>query len=210
MPSSIRSPWWLAACCLAVATLPGLSGCVQRRLTIRSNPPGATVYVDNVEIGTTPVSHDFIYYGTREIRLVKAGYETLTVKQPIPYAWHQLPPLDFFSDNLTPWEIRDERDFVYQLVPQQPVAPEEVRARGEELRRGSQAATAIAPVLGGPVAVPTPVPSTGAVAGPAASPLVVQPLPPVTPPPGILPEGATTQPGWLPPTGRSPRPWPTP
>src|ERR1700690_4113146 len=59
----------------------GTSGCVQRRMTIRSNPPGALVYVDDYEIGTTPVSASFTYYGTRKIRLVKDGYETLTVMQ---------------------------------------------------------------------------------------------------------------------------------
>ena len=32
------------------------AGCVQRRMTVRSNPPGALVYVDDYQIGTTPVS----------------------------------------------------------------------------------------------------------------------------------------------------------
>src|SRR5688572_10814496 len=32
------------------------SGCVRRRLNVRSNPPGALVYVDNQQIGTTPCS----------------------------------------------------------------------------------------------------------------------------------------------------------
>ena len=54
---------------------------MQRRLTIRSNPPGALVYVDDYQIGTTPVSTDFVYYGTRKVRLVKSGHETLTVLQ---------------------------------------------------------------------------------------------------------------------------------
>jgi hypothetical protein len=62
-------------------------GCVQRRMTIRSDPPGALVYVDDYEIGNTPVSTDFVYYGTRKIRLVKDGYETLTVRQPFPVPW---------------------------------------------------------------------------------------------------------------------------
>ena len=63
----------LAGIVVALAT-----GCVQRRMTIRSNPPGALVYVDDYQIGSTPVSHDFVYYGTRKIRVVKDGYETLT------------------------------------------------------------------------------------------------------------------------------------
>ena len=85
------------------------TGCVQRRLTIRSNPPGALVYVDDYQIGTTPVSTDFVYYGTRKIRLVLSGYETLTVLQPIPTPWYEYPGLDFVSENLVPGEIRDER-----------------------------------------------------------------------------------------------------
>ena len=48
-------------------------------MTIRTNPPGALVYVDDYEIGTTPVSTNFTYYGKRKIRIVKDGYETLTV-----------------------------------------------------------------------------------------------------------------------------------
>jgi hypothetical protein len=70
----------LLACCACA----GQSGCVQRRITIRSNPPGALVYVDDYPIGTTPVSTSFVYYGTRKVRLVLSGYETLTVLQPIP------------------------------------------------------------------------------------------------------------------------------
>ena len=33
-----------------------LPGCVRRRMTVRSNPPGAVVFVDDQEIGTTPAS----------------------------------------------------------------------------------------------------------------------------------------------------------
>src|SRR5690606_3614274 len=42
-------------------------GCVHRRMTIRSDPPGALVLLEGEEIGYTPVSVDFTYYGTREI-----------------------------------------------------------------------------------------------------------------------------------------------
>lgn len=110
------------------------TGCVRRRLTVRSNPPGALVYVDNQPIGTTPCSVDFTYYGTREIRLVKSGYETLTVNQPIPTPWYQVPPLDFFSDNLALHKIRDNRTVSFNLQPQMMLPVEEIIRRGEELR----------------------------------------------------------------------------
>ena len=84
-------------------------------MTIRTNPPGARVYVDDYEIGTTPVSTNFTYYGTRKIRLVKPGYETLTVMEPIHPPWYQIPPLDFFSENLWPGELHDRRSLTYQM-----------------------------------------------------------------------------------------------
>ncbi len=137
------------AICLQVAA----SGCVHRRLTIRSNPPGALVYVDNYEIGTTPVATDYIYYGTRQIRLVKDGYETLTVKQYIPPPWYQIPPLDFVSENLVPGDIRDERNISFNLVPQVVVPTSQLLSRAENLRQSSRlpnGAQPAAPAAAGP------------------------------------------------------------
>ncbi len=76
------------------------------------------MYVDDYPIGTTPISTDFVYYGTRKVRIVKSGYETLTVLQPIPAPWYQYPVLDFITENVVPGEIRDERVVEYQLQPQ--------------------------------------------------------------------------------------------
>src|SRR5687768_13584388 len=65
MDASAQSPL-LRPAVLRVALLAALamlvaceSGCVRRRMTVRSNPPGAKVYVDDIEIGTTPVSTNF-------------------------------------------------------------------------------------------------------------------------------------------------------
>jgi hypothetical protein len=118
----------------AIVFLPVEGGCVERRLTVRSNPPGALVYVDDYEIGTTPVSTDFTYYGTRKIRLVKDGYETLTVLQPISTPWYEYPPLDFISENFIPGKIRDQRVLDYQLKPQVLVPTDQLVSRAEGLR----------------------------------------------------------------------------
>jgi hypothetical protein len=163
---------------LVVALVLPASGCVRRRLTVRTNPPGALVYVDNQQIGTTPCSVDFIYYGTREIRLIKPGFETLTVNQPIPTPWYQYPPLDFISENLVTTKIRDNRTVTYNLSPQVIVPTNELVDRANQLRQDAlqspvTQAGATAPVYGAPgtpALVPTPAPA------------------PIVPPPGTMPQ----------------------
>ncbi len=162
----------------------GLPGCVQRRLIIRSNPPGALVYVDDYQIGTTPIATNFTYYGTRKIRLVKDGYETLTVMQTIPPPWYEIPPLDFFTENLLPGELRDHRTFEYQLVPQAVVPTEQLLSRAESLRSQTHTSGVVRTDLGTPPAGP-PVqpPALPPMATPGRDlPLQPPPLAPVTPP----------------------------
>ena len=169
----LRSRWIVLAALVSV----GLGGCVQRRMMIRSNPPGALVYVDDYEIGTTPVSHSFTYYGTRKIRLVKDGFETLTLMQPIPAPWYEIPPLDFFSENLLPGELRDYRTLTYQLRPQMVVPPDELLGRAEALRGRAQASAVPAIPAGAVPFAPAYVPPAMPTSGPISP---RTPLPPGT------------------------------
>ena len=193
---------------IAIAALAILPGCVRRRLMVRSNPPGAMVYVDNQPIGTTPCATSFIYYGTREIRLVKPGYETLTINQPIPAPWYQIPPIDFVSENVVPNEIQDFRTVSYNLSPQVIVPIDQLVARGEQLRSGTQQGAVLpagptlpwsTPVLGPPsIAAPGIQTPTGPWA-PGTTPEAM--------PPGIIvPPSAGG--GTLPPGGRVLEPLP--
>lgn len=139
------------------------------------------MYVDNQKIGTTPCSVDFTYYGTREIRLVKSGFETLTVNQPIPTPWYQIPPLDFVSDNFALRKIRDNRTVSFNLQPQLMIPVEEVIRRGEELRGRSQSGPVIPASTGSIPPLPQEgVPTTG-------SPFMGPSQLPLTPPGGFAP-----------------------
>jgi hypothetical protein len=138
--ATAAAPYRALLCLTLAAIISSLEvGCVQRRMTIRSNPPGARVYVDDYDVGVTPVSTSFTYYGRRKIQLVKDGYETLTVLQPVWPPWYEVPPLDFASENLVPGELHDPRVFEYQLRPQALVPTEQLLGRAEQLRRGAQA-----------------------------------------------------------------------
>lgn len=107
-------------------------------MTIRSDPPGALVLVDGEERGYTPMQMDFTYYGTREITLIKDGYETLTVVQPVKTPWYQIVPIDFFADNLLPFKVTDRHEFRYPLKPQVIVPTQELLDRAGALRSETQ------------------------------------------------------------------------
>ncbi|QDT69578.1 PEGA domain protein [Planctomycetes bacterium MalM25] len=190
-PASTRIA--LAVLLIALAT----SGCVRRRLTVRSNPPGAIVHVDNQRIGTTPCSIDYVYYGTREIRLSLPGFETLTVNQPLPAPWYETPGIDFISENLVPARIEDARTVSFNLQRTRLEAPETVIARGEELRR-QMTPLGAAPVVPAAAAIPTTQPPGGYVGPPVG----VSPGPPPAAPAFAPPPAG----GYAPPASASPTP----
>lgn len=115
-----------------------LVGCVSRRMTIASNPPGAMVLLDGKEIGYSPASSDFIWYGTRQVTLIKDGYETKTEMVTVAAPWYQWPIIEFFSDNLSPKRITDRRVYQFELQPKQMIPDEELRSRARQLRSEAQ------------------------------------------------------------------------
>ena len=119
---------------LFLAELVFFSGCVRRRLTVRTNPPGAVAYLDNVELGKTPISRNFDYYGIRELKLIKEGYEPYTEMIHLRAPWYQWVGLDFFSEILMPGTITDERVYPITLKPQQVVSPYDLIAEGERMK----------------------------------------------------------------------------
>ena len=114
------------------------TGCVKRRYSIRTDVPGTLVYVNGEEIGAAPVSKSFTYYGHREITLVADGYETQRVIQPLPAPWWDNNFTDFFTENLLPITLRDERDFEYRMVPAANAPRDDVLNRANDLRQQAQ------------------------------------------------------------------------
>lgn len=128
----------LATAIAAVGLLAGLTGCVERRYTIRTDPPGALIFVNGQEMGPSPVSSGFTYYGAREIVIVADGYETERIIQKINAPLYDNVLTDFFTENLLPFTIRDEREFVYKLRPRALTPPGELEQRADALRLEGQ------------------------------------------------------------------------
>lgn len=183
------------------------TGCVRRRMTIRSYPAGAQVFVDDQEIGTTPCSTSYIYYGKRNIMLVKDGYKTEKFVQRFDVPWYEYVPLDFINENLNPNEIRDERTIDVTLVPQENMPPEKLLERANNMRSGAKlglvtplptvAPNAVLPKIGVPGqglpgGEPIPYQSLPAPGGPGAVPPSIPTNPQVPPSPvGPPPTGFT-------------------
>ena len=107
---------------------------MHRRMTIQSNPSGALVRIDGEDIGFTPASIDYTWYGTREVQLVKDGFETQTQLVTFGPPWYQQPPLDFLSDNFAGTHIRDHRGYNFNLQPRKTSSSSEVIERARSLR----------------------------------------------------------------------------
>ena len=193
-------------------------------MIIRTNPPGALAYVDDNEVGLTPVAVSPIYYGNRKIRLVKDGYETLTVIQAVPAPWYEFPPLDFFAENVVPGKILDKRTYDFQLRPQGVVPTDELLIRAENLRRGTHTLPGVAtpgyrinPPSPGQVLVPVPGTPGGSPVGglpyhefPPGTPgmpgAVVPAEPVITPPPSGAPAAPPAGGLYQPPPSMLPNP----
>ncbi len=105
----------LSAAMVAVATLS--SGCVERLIKVTSNPPGAVVWLNDQEIGSTPVTVPFTWYGNYSVSLRKDGYQpVLTACRP-PVPVYQWPVFDFFSECVLPVNFVDEHEWHYDLEP---------------------------------------------------------------------------------------------
>lgn len=73
-------------------------GCVERRLLITSEPAGALVYLNDQEVGRTPLEVPFTWYGTYDVRLERSGYRTLHTQQTADQPWWETPGPDLFAE----------------------------------------------------------------------------------------------------------------
>ena len=112
-----------------------ICGCIERTVTIRSEPDHALVYLNDDEVGRSPVTVPFTWYGDYDIVIRKEGYETLKTHQRLHTPWYDLPGVDFFTETLLPLRIHDHRELpVYTLAEQKLPDKEDVISRAEEMR----------------------------------------------------------------------------
>jgi hypothetical protein len=128
-------------------------GCLERTITVTSEPPGALVTLNSVEVGRTPVTTSFLYYGVYEVRLSREGYAPVWDKRNAPGPIYEYPPVDLVAEAI-PAEFETNFTWHFVLEPEEaPDAPgaEDAlvgRARGlreQALRDGAQSPQGTAP-----------------------------------------------------------------
>jgi hypothetical protein len=93
-----------------------MSGCVRRVVSITSEPSGATVWLNDREIGRTPCEAEFTYYGTYDVRLQLDGYEPLdTTGEAVAPIWDTIP-LDLAAE-AAPAKLESKNAWHYTLLP---------------------------------------------------------------------------------------------
>jgi hypothetical protein len=107
---------------------------VERTVTINSEPKGALVYLNDKEVGRTPVTVPFEWYGDYDVVLRKEGYEPLKTHSKISQPWYEYIPIDIFSELLFPGTIHDDRILEYELKPSEPTNQQELSERALDIR----------------------------------------------------------------------------
>jgi hypothetical protein len=100
------------------------SGCVERKLTIVTEPPGALVALNDEEIGTSPVTVGFEWYGDYSVRISKDGYQTLNTHQKLKRPLRDVAPFDLLADMFT--TKIDEYTWTFKLEPHQQIQKDEL------------------------------------------------------------------------------------
>jgi len=111
-----------------------LTGCVERKLTINTEPQGAIVVLNDEEVGTSPVTVSFEWYGDYNVRITKEGFATLKTHRMLKGPLHDRFPFDFFAEIVNPKRIVDSYEWTFTLDPQTQPDREQLLKNAQELK----------------------------------------------------------------------------
>ena len=123
---------------MGILALACLTGCVERKLTINTAPQGALVWLNDEEIGFSPVTVEFNWYGDYKIRAEKQDYAILNTHRKLKAPSHDGFPMDFFAQILWPGKIQDYYEWTFDLTPYEPVNRQLLISAAEQMKKQAQ------------------------------------------------------------------------
>jgi hypothetical protein len=115
-----------------VAAGASLTGCVERTITITSDPQGALVHLNDEEVGRTPVTVPFTFYGTYDVRLDHDDCLPLWTKQKTDAPWWEFPGPDLVAEAVPDGKSQLRWHFTMQLRP--PANEESLVERARQMK----------------------------------------------------------------------------
>ena len=110
-------------------------GCVERKLTINTQPQAALVALNDEEIGLSPVTVSFNWYGDYNVRISKDGFETLNTHRELKGPWYDKFPCDLFAQLLNPKMIEDHYEWTFKLEEKRQIHREKLIENAEKLKK---------------------------------------------------------------------------
>jgi hypothetical protein len=127
---------------LGLTLLPLATGCVERRFVITTDPPEAIVEFKGRPLSASPADLQFIYNAKKyEFVAQKEGYEMTVHYEEVKPRWYEYFGVDFISENIIPWTIRDIRHVHIHLKPIEEtfVQPDMMLGPANEMRERGKA-----------------------------------------------------------------------
>lgn len=120
---------------LLVLAAPLLAGCAMKRsITIDSNPTGAEIWVNGEkQATTTPVTVPFSQYGYWDVRLEKAGYQSIDTQVRVASQIDGYPVVDL------PFEIVGGTKRFRRTIDMQPLPVGNEETRVQDILRDARA-----------------------------------------------------------------------
>jgi hypothetical protein len=130
VPACLTQPVLFALTLTFLLTAPG---CIRRTLTITSEPSGALVHVNDVEVGRTPTKVPFTFYGVYDVRLDRDGYAPLHTQREAKAPLHDTIGIDLVTE-LMPWDTHVNLDWHFELQEAEPMDEPRVLNNARQLR----------------------------------------------------------------------------
>jgi hypothetical protein len=104
---------------IAAAPLPTLlmAGCLERVIHVTTEPPGALVFINDQEVGRTPLETPFRDFGTYDVRVELEGYEAISVGLDAKAPFWEWPGIDLAAEAM-PFPIRTDVRWHFDLQPE--------------------------------------------------------------------------------------------
>ncbi|MFA9479949.1 PEGA domain-containing protein [Phycisphaerales bacterium AB-hyl4] len=115
------------------------TACVQRTIHLTSEPSGALVHLNDEEVGRTPLSVPFTFYGKYDVRLEAEAHEPLWTAARARAPWWEYPGPDLIAEMIP--GMRSDIHWHFSLIPApaaEDVDEDALRDRARELRSSSR------------------------------------------------------------------------